>query len=270
MWGYIRFRGGEYMLHSISIPCRVPIMGMQVAKQVPFIHAQSTSGLPIYNFPFTIYHDPLGSWCTCCPSCNSLSYSHEKGDLVHCTPMHAYELCRLLARHCHAPRASDDNLMTILSRPLLLTLSLVISRKNKLPILHSSWTEKRKKRNWRRFWTFRTNDGLFTGQCLYWQSSLWSCRKFLHILLTILKFKTHFGIEFLAVCKVNDPVIVSVPVIVILLLKFDKVLNLSILQQLIVRLSTRRNPSLQFLLNYVSILGKMCDCKNFSLKHILL
>ena len=46
---------------------------------------------------------------------------------------------------------------------------------------------------------------------------------------------------FLMGRKVNDPVILSLPAIVTLLLKFDKVMkknfNLSILQQLIVRFS---------------------------------
>jgi len=46
----------------------VPIMDMQAAKQVPFIHVQSA----LVAYPFTISHLPftilLSGCCTCCPS----------------------------------------------------------------------------------------------------------------------------------------------------------------------------------------------------------
>ena len=51
--------------------------------------------------------------------------------------------------------------------------------------------------------------------------------------------KKWFGWSFFQQCKVNDPVIDNVPVIVILFFKYDKVLkknsNWSILQQLTLR-----------------------------------
>jgi len=54
--------------HVHCARARVPIMDMQVAKQVPFIHVQSA----LVAYPFTISHLPftilLSECCTCCPS----------------------------------------------------------------------------------------------------------------------------------------------------------------------------------------------------------
>lgn len=63
MYTYVR-ASRSYAHSSASV---VPIMDMQAAKQVPFIHVRSA--LVAYHLQFPIYHLPSSSpRCTCCPS----------------------------------------------------------------------------------------------------------------------------------------------------------------------------------------------------------